>query len=442
MTASSDGGLLSDTDRLRLRRSIRRWFAPIVVVLLVITAIGAGAVYTTHVEPGETTEERVVASWSDRAEFSHAATVQRDTSAFPVGAELRNRPVYYTHVAPDVDVEYGTGYTASDSGSLDVETTLELLWRSTDGDGNVLWQVTEPVASEAWSDVAPGETKRVGTTFNATEINDRIERIEAEIGSSRGSAETVLVARTTHVGTVNGESVSQSRIHRLPLDHQGTTYGFLEPDVETSSSQQTVSESVPVVYGPVRSIGSILLTIVPLFGSIALGGARMKRLFELSDDEEAYLQHALAREEYDEWISPGRIPDSVSARPTVETESLQGIVNVAIDSGRRVIEDGNRYVLTTPELTYRFVNDAPPLPTADVEEDPLPTDPDRGTDDPSEGSTEEPVADGDDPSVGPVEESAVDVGVNGEGATPATEPTRLDPIDDTDGDSDDGSSER
>lgn len=442
MTASSDGGSLSDTDRLRLRRSIRRWFVPIAGVLLVLAAVGAGAVYATHVEPGETTEERVVASWSDRADFSHAATVQRDTAAFPVGAELRNRPVYYTHVAPDVEVEYGTGYTASDSGSLDVETTLELLWRSTDGDGNVLWQITEPVASEAWSDVEPGDTKRVSTTFNATEINDRIERIEAEIGSSRGSPETVLVARTTYAGSVNGESVSQRRVHTLPLDHRGTTYGFLEPDVETGSSQRTVSESAPVVYGAVRSVGSILLAVVPLSGLMVLGGARAKRVFELSPEEEAYLQHALAREEYDEWISPGRIPESVATQSAVEVASLQGIVNVAIDSGRRVIEDGDRYVLTTPELTYRFVNDAPPLPAADSDDDPSPVDADRETDHSPDGSTEESAADGDDLFGDLTGESTVDADANGKAAASVTGATRPDPMDDASGDQGDEPSEQ
>ena len=134
MTSRSSGKILDDVDRLRLRHTIRQWFVPIVGLLLVTAAVGAGTVYATYVEPGETTEEYVVSTWSETADFSHSATVQRDTSAFREGTELRNRPVYYSQVSPDVNVEYSTGYVASDSGSLDIETTLELLWQNTDAD--------------------------------------------------------------------------------------------------------------------------------------------------------------------------------------------------------------------------------------------------------------------------------------------------------------------
>lgn len=137
-----------------------------------------------------------------------------------------------------------------------------------------------------------------------------------------------------------------------------TTYGFLEPSVETYSQQQTELETVPVTYGPVQSIVPIVLTMFSLIGLVALGVARFRQILELSAAEEAELEHTLVREEFDEWITPGTYPESLSEEPRVEISSLEGIVNVAIDSGRRVIEDGAWYVLRTPELTYVYVNEA------------------------------------------------------------------------------------
>jgi hypothetical protein len=326
--------------------------------LIVVAVLGGVGIYTTHIEPGQTTEERVVATWSDHAEFSHTSVAQRDTSAFPVDTELRNQPVYYTTVSPDVAVEYVAGYDASESGQLDIKTTFEILWQSTDNNENVLWQVTEPLSTSEWSDVEPGERQQIGTTFNATEMNNRIGKIETELGSSRGSTETILRVQTTRSGTVNGESVRQTRTHTLPFDYQGTTYGFLEPSVETYSQQQTELETVPVTYGPVQSIVPIVLTMFSLIGLVALGVARFRQILELSAAEEAELEHTLVREEFDEWITPGTYPESLSEEPRVEISSLEGIVNVAIDSGRRVIEDGAWYVLRTPELTYVYVNEA------------------------------------------------------------------------------------
>ena len=226
MTDSSGGGGRA-TDRLRLRRTVRRWFVPIVAVLLVVAALGAGTVYATHVEPGETTEERVVSTWSDRAEFSHSAVVQRDTAAFSNDVVLRNRPAYYTRVSPDATLEYASGYTASDGGNLDVETVLKIRWEGTDGDGNALWRVTEPVATSTWTDVAPDETRRVETTFNATEVNDRFATVQEELDSSRGSAKTVCVAQTTRSGEINAQSGQPSRTNSIPLVHQSSTYGSI-----------------------------------------------------------------------------------------------------------------------------------------------------------------------------------------------------------------------
>lgn len=362
MTDSPDGGM-SAAGRLRLRRTVRQWFVPIVVVLVVVAALGAGTAYATHAEPGETTEERVVSTWSDQADFSHSTTVQRDTAAFPIGTELRDRPAYYTRISPDITLEYTSEYSASDRGSVDVETILEVRWEGTDSNGNVLWRVTEPVASSSWTDVAPDETRGVETTVNVTDINSQIETYQSELGSSRGSVETVFVARTIRSGEINGQSVQHSRTHSIPFDYRESTYGFGEPAIETVSRERTETQTVPAVYGPVREAGSILLTVLPLLGAISMGLVRRKGVLELSAAEEAALEHALAREEFDEWITTGTLPASFLDRDPVELSSLEGVVNVAIDSGRRVIEDGDRYFISTPELSYLYVNESPDIET-------------------------------------------------------------------------------
>jgi hypothetical protein len=359
MTETGSNDAEEGTDRLRLRRLVGQWFGAIVIVLLVVAAVGLGGIYTTHVAPGETTEERVLSTWSEQGEFRHGATVQRDTDAFPLSTELRNQPVYYTSVAPEVTVEHVGGYSASDSGRLDMSTTLELHWQGTDSDDNVLWEVTEPVATSRWSNVAPGETRSVATTLSPVALTNRIDRIHAEIGSTRGSADTILRARTTYVGTVNGEAVRETAVGTLPVDNRGDTYGFLEGDVGTKTHQRTVTETVPVVHGPVRSAGVGVLFGLPLIGLAALGVGHRRGRFRLTAAETARLEYALAREEFDEWITPGTLPPAVSRRTAVELSSLDGIVNVAIDSGRRVIQDGYRFVLTTPELTYVYVADLP-----------------------------------------------------------------------------------
>jgi hypothetical protein len=57
----------------------------------------------------------------------------------------------------------------------------------------------------------------------------------------------------------------------------------------------------------------------------------------------------MERQEYDEWISTGKVSDDVLSngkRSVVRIDSIEGLVDIAIDIGGRVIEDHGKEVLS------------------------------------------------------------------------------------------------
>jgi hypothetical protein len=64
------------------------------------------------------------------------------------------------------------------------------------------------------------------------------------------------------------------------------------------------------------------------------------------------------RSRYDEWISNGEIPTK-TRKDYIRTDSLEDLVDVAIDSNSRVIYDRNldAYATVEDNLIYYFVTD-------------------------------------------------------------------------------------
>lgn len=351
-------GEYNRTDRVRQFLSENR--TVVVAVLLLVAAVGAGMVYLTHVDPSVTYEERTVADATTTSEYDYSATVREENSVFPVGTELTDRSHFFTRISPVLDGTYTVTY-ASDDGELEATTELVLVVESSTG-GETLWRDESHLATER------GENGRASAAFtlDVTEIRDRIAAIERDLGTTRG-AEVAVVARTTIDGTLAGEGVSDTLVHELSVDPGEETYRVDSSTEPTASIQRTERRAVEADHGLLRNLGSILLLVVPLLLAGAIVTADLLGRLAPADVARRSLAFERQRRAFDDWISRGRISiDDVE--PTVETETLEDLVDVAIDSDNRVIEtiDGDRYYVLADGVLYTFT---PPHDTGSVEPD-------------------------------------------------------------------------
>lgn len=326
---------------IRIRKRLDAWAIPIVVALLLLGGLGAWVAYDTHTNPSMETEEQTVSTWEEQASLSHAAEVQQPNPVFDFGQTLSNQPVYFTQLAPEFEGTYEYTYTASESGNLDVEVDVSLRMQSVDDDGNPYWRVTESLEQVERESVSPGETVTTAVELNATDVAAELDGIQENIGSTVGTTEVAVVFDTQVSGVVNDENFANAHQSSLFLEPGGATYSVETDGATTESHEATETVESEQTPGTLRAYGPFALILGSVLGLVGLAGAKYRGRIPPSPAERAALEQYQQRQEFDDWISKGAVPAWERTGTEIEVESLEDLVDVAIDTNERVIEDTN-----------------------------------------------------------------------------------------------------
>lgn len=350
----------------QIRTAIADNYTVVLGVVLLVGLAGGYLTYATHVDPGTTMESRELSAWESTGEFTHRATVVEGTTAFAEGTVLRNRTNYFRSIAPRLNGTFGYGYSATDSGDLRAETTVALVVRSVDGDtesGQTVYWEYDRVLGRTNASLAPGEETTIPFSVNVSAVDAEAQRVDESVGGTPGEIRTVVVARTSLSGTRNGQPVEATRTYRLPLALDGNVYRVDDPGVVTSGDGRTEQVRVPVEYGRLRAVGGPLLALLGFGAAVALAVGRRTGRLTVTDHERAWLAYAKRREEFDDWITTARVPVTEPSPAVVEVDTLDGLVDVAIDTDNRVIEDTERgvFLVLTGDRWYRYDPPTDPL---------------------------------------------------------------------------------
>ena len=358
--------MIDERTRVRIRAALDEWFAVVAVALLALALLGGWAAYgsmaatdtgTDRNGPGEATE-----SWSTTGGFEHGATVQEENGAFPVGTELENRSVYFTDVSPELEATFRHRYDA-DAGDVDVAVTAERVIRSVEeGDENAgveYWSVDETVAESSAQGLAPGEEHATDFAIDVPATVNESEAIEESLGGSPGTTETVVVVSVSMTGTIDGERVDRVEEYELEISPDGSTYAVEAPTLDENATEESAEDDDAVATadagssGLFGSVGPTLLAVVSLCALGALVATKATGRLAPSEAALERVRERYEREVFDDWISRGTLPDDVRARSRIEVSTLEDLVDVAIDSDRRVLEDeraGEYYVVDGESL--------------------------------------------------------------------------------------------
>ncbi|WP_229110316.1 DUF5305 family protein [Halapricum desulfuricans] len=360
---------------LRVRAVLDRYFSIAVLALAVLIVVGGGVAYAAHTGPDERTETttETVILWNSTGQFSHEATVVEDTRVFEAGETLTNRSQYFQRIAPTLEGAFVYDYEA-ESGSVAANASMALVIRSVTEDGTEQWRVTESL-ERADRTLGPGDPLRLTFEQNVTVVEAELTEIRSELGATAGTAETFFEVTVRLDGSRSGEPVETTRSYRLPLTIEDGLYRVNDTGPVVHEGERTVRDerTVPVTVGPIRTYGGPLLAVLGLAGLAGLVAGRWRGWLAVSEQERDYLSYRSERREFDEWITEVRRPaDRIAdADNQAETTSLAGLVDLAIDTDRRVLETPDeRYLVFEDDVVYRYeppdvsVGDRDPLATA------------------------------------------------------------------------------
>jgi hypothetical protein len=120
--------------------------------------------------------------------------------------------------------------------------------------------------------------------------------------------------------------------------------------------ETTETQTILVEPSPFEEYGSIGIVAIAALAMVGLIVARWRGLIVPSPELVAALKRQRERDEFDDWISRGRLPMGLRSHEKVAVDSLEDLVDIAIDSNRRVIEaiENERYYVIDRELLYEY----------------------------------------------------------------------------------------
>ncbi|WP_313694770.1 DUF5305 family protein [Halorarum halobium] len=305
----------------RVDRYLHQYGTAVVVVLLLagLAGLGGAAVEYTDSSTEQVSEE------VDRQQYATSgrtsAVVTGNTTLYEANERLVDMPAYFFAASPNLTVAVETSVPAD----REVEVTQRLTLRTRAArEGQQFWESRRLLGADSVT-VSDGSL-RTNATVNMSAVRAALNEKRAAIGTV-GTLDTRLVVNVTYEsdlysGSLTAEApvVLTDRAYWL-----GSDLSASQPHSRTVTRQVTEPPNLPLA-GGLAAAGLVALV---------LAGAVWNR--SQSIDESA-LGTTVARARFEEWISDGEIPTKTGKEYT-RTDSLEDLVDIGIDSGKRVIYD-------------------------------------------------------------------------------------------------------
>lgn len=333
---------MSVTDRAKHQIALYGRTVSIIFVLVGFLAVG-GAAYV-YLTPGV---EEIPPQQTDVRDFEtsveHSATVVNGTALYEEGDRLRNQPRYFFSTTPVLNLSAVA--EVPDDRPVTVSHRLVLSIRATAND-RPFFERQRVLAADR-STVRDGRYV-VNTSLNASDLVAELDTIRNEVGglgtvSTELRLETSYETESTQGDTYEGTLRSTSTVE---FAEQGYWLGGNLSDSTTEST--TVGGGVRR-QGPnmllVGGLGAAGLVCFVLAGVFAHWSSRKVDLTEL--------KMRIDRSQYSEWISEGDFPAG-QGKQYIYIESLEDLVDVAIDTNKRVIYDPEieTYAVADSDIIY------------------------------------------------------------------------------------------
>jgi hypothetical protein len=318
----------------------------LVGVIAVATAVGGVA---SEPEPQQITVE--TDSMTVETTLSTEATVTGNTSLYNRSETLTDMPVYLRTATPEVELIAVTSTPPDRPISVTQQIVLEL---SATRNGEVFWRDSRTLAIDS-QNVTDG-TARTQVTLDVQQLaRDQLANVTAEAGDIGTIEAQVSAIALYESGSYSGKTTAET-----PLTITNRAYELQTPQQDQRTNATTVQQAVggggtaSGFFGPrgrvsPRDLGTGLGGI----GAIGLAVAVWHTKRQIRDFDTFRRQYERVR--YVEWISRGTIP-ATGKYARVPVEALVDLVDIAIDSEKRVIHDTSKdiYAVVDGNLMYEY----------------------------------------------------------------------------------------
>ncbi|SEW16939.1 DUF5305 domain-containing protein [Natrinema salifodinae] len=315
----------------------------IAIALAVLGVLSIGATGWAVANPETTTapqfgEERV------KSQAHTSAVVTENGTLWTEGDRITDSSVYLLDASPALTVEPETRLRNETGETLieDGDVTHELVLRfEAVRDGAAFWNETHRVLRE--SPTVENGVATSAATIDVEAHRERQRELEREIAGV-GSVDLVMELRTEydtghHQGTITTET---------PVVITDEAYWF-----EGSLSESALHSHRSGTARTTESRSPALIGGLSLLGTLSLAGAALVARRSPTDADAA--RRRVHEQRYAEWISEGSIPMWIGDYH-VSLDTLEDVVDVAIDTNERVVHDRQRglFAVVNDSVVYYY----------------------------------------------------------------------------------------
>ncbi|MFC6716470.1 DUF5305 domain-containing protein [Natrialbaceae archaeon GCM10025810] len=322
-------------DSPRLDLLIAKHGRTLVFALVAVGVLSFAATGWVLATPETTTTTEAVGEEGVTSDVSTSAVVVED-GLWEEGTRLEDSAVYMYDATPELTFEPRTT-VPGDEGEVTHELEVEY---EASRDGRVFWNDTDTVLEEDAS-VEDG-VARSEATVDVAEVRNRTGELESRLDGV-GSVDVSLAFSVSYDdGTYSGDLTDSTA-----LELTGDAYWLEESLSDDDTYPQTVEREVT------ESPNPLVVGGLSLLGTLALAGAAFVNSRSSIDVERA--RRAVHERRYDEWISRGSIPMWIGDHH-VSLDTLEDVVDVAIDTNERVVHDRQRglFAVVTDGVVYYY----------------------------------------------------------------------------------------
>lgn len=325
----------------------------VLVLVAAVTLAGAGVVGLTAGESTQTIEQ--TNRQTVETTLSTSITASGNTSLYDAGERLSNGDVYLFDSAHNASVTATT--RVEPNVTTNVTHRIQLVVSVT-RDGQSFYNETRTLRERS------GRATNGSVRTTATLPVDRFRRTRlAELTDDTGTVGAVSTRLRIVTAYDTGSYEGYANV-TTPLRVEADAY-----EIDAPVSTDRVRTTPVVEAGPTPGFTVLGVTLTPaVFGwflasGLAFSGAVVVYITDHRIEDFDRLKHHYETVRYADWISRGTVPES-GGYVRIHVESLIDIVDVAIDSEKRVIHDAGRevYAVVDGNLMYEYREASPQTP--------------------------------------------------------------------------------
>jgi len=317
--ASSNCEHMSLGDRLRLAIAQHPRLA-LSIALIGGLSLATVAVSLALAPPTEVvTEEVVVQAYGFDTETRARVTV--DNPLYAQGTLLRDRPEYFLSYSPELLllVHAETPPTTT----VELHETVELRVIGRDGD-RIFYDRAEVLSEHRHTTRDGNHTHE--TAIDMRGLTDQLRSL-SDASAGVGTFEVELIVTLAYSTEVYDGEITD----RTALVIDEPVYYLTDPPAASQQESLTVTQTTLQSPDPLLYYGSMI-------GALGLVLALFPIWRIRATADPARLRVAITRDRHSEWISAGEFP-TTGQHQYIRTETLADLIDIAIDSDRRVIHD-------------------------------------------------------------------------------------------------------